>query len=413
MQPAPFIAWVDYSEAERDLMRRTLLLFKETETRDELGLGAIRDALSDLMFPGTSTIQTRLRYFLFVPWLYQSLESRPKLNPRDLEQALRKKELALIGPLKEDDDDIGVFGKVAGHTVTRLPSSVYWNGLRTWGIFRPSLTQDEFHRSWSDVHELRKQSVQPDDKGIAANEVHVWDHTLPEPPPGDWVKTATFALTKTEALYLQEKMHLGQCGGSLLAHFVVRGRADVHAAFPWTAVSAAALPERLRELLRHSEVFSTLMYGASLLYNLALSRRSTFERHTERIDSYEEGLATWSLQAKSVAENWRAEHLWDFLAKNDHPVPKHRGDRRFVEQWTELAKSNPKGVADNELASRLVELRERELKRGERSRFANPKALARWSGASGTRQLNYRWHRVQRLLADLYTGLDQPDPAAE
>ena len=46
-------------------------LFNEKEARDELGLGSVRDAISDLLFPGTSTIQTRLRYMMFVPWLYR------------------------------------------------------------------------------------------------------------------------------------------------------------------------------------------------------------------------------------------------------------------------------------------------------------------------------------------------------
>ncbi len=36
-------------------------LFREEEARDGLGIDAVRDALSDLLFPGTSTIQTRLR----------------------------------------------------------------------------------------------------------------------------------------------------------------------------------------------------------------------------------------------------------------------------------------------------------------------------------------------------------------
>ncbi len=34
-------------------------LFGEDDTRDELGLGTIRDGFADLLFPGTSTIQTR------------------------------------------------------------------------------------------------------------------------------------------------------------------------------------------------------------------------------------------------------------------------------------------------------------------------------------------------------------------
>lgn len=43
----------------------------EPGTLDELGIGSIRDTFSDELFPGTSTIQTRARYFLFVPWIMQ------------------------------------------------------------------------------------------------------------------------------------------------------------------------------------------------------------------------------------------------------------------------------------------------------------------------------------------------------
>ena len=45
-----------------------LLLFQEKDSREELGLVAIRDSFADSLFPGTSTIQTRLRYMFFVPW---------------------------------------------------------------------------------------------------------------------------------------------------------------------------------------------------------------------------------------------------------------------------------------------------------------------------------------------------------
>ena len=64
------LTWLDTSEKDR---RRTLEFidtFRERDTRDELGIGVVRDAFSDLMFPGTSTVQTRATYFLLVPWCY-------------------------------------------------------------------------------------------------------------------------------------------------------------------------------------------------------------------------------------------------------------------------------------------------------------------------------------------------------
>ena len=51
--------WLDYSEQERRKMLDVVDLFKEQNTRDELGIGAIRDALADQFFPGTGTVQTR------------------------------------------------------------------------------------------------------------------------------------------------------------------------------------------------------------------------------------------------------------------------------------------------------------------------------------------------------------------
>lgn len=65
------LSWIDFDQADRDRTRRIMDLFSEKEARDELGLGSVRDAISDLLFPGTSTIQTRLRYMMFVPWLYR------------------------------------------------------------------------------------------------------------------------------------------------------------------------------------------------------------------------------------------------------------------------------------------------------------------------------------------------------
>jgi len=44
-------------------------LFRERDTVDEIGVGAIRHTISDILFPGTSTLHTRIRYVLFVPWL--------------------------------------------------------------------------------------------------------------------------------------------------------------------------------------------------------------------------------------------------------------------------------------------------------------------------------------------------------
>jgi hypothetical protein len=124
--PSTF-TWLDYSEHERRKMLDVIELFGERTTRDELGLGGVRDAFADLMFPGTSTIQTRARYALFIPWIYQRLE-RQGTSSRDAATVLRKRETELMQALEASDDSDGLIGRLAKGSVQRLPSSIYWQG---------------------------------------------------------------------------------------------------------------------------------------------------------------------------------------------------------------------------------------------------------------------------------------------
>src|SRR5688500_14107720 len=125
--------WLDYSEHDRRRALDVIDLFRAKETRDELGIGTVRDALSDLLFPGTSTIETRARYFLFIPWIYLRHEQRGTAAGEIEEQASRD-EYRLIDALAESADINGVIGIEARRTLKRLPSHVYWQGLRMWGI---------------------------------------------------------------------------------------------------------------------------------------------------------------------------------------------------------------------------------------------------------------------------------------
>jgi len=69
-------AWIDVDEASRRTMLDFIDQFRDQGTLDEIGIGTIRDAFADYFFPGTTTVQTRVRYFLFVPWIYRRLEGK-------------------------------------------------------------------------------------------------------------------------------------------------------------------------------------------------------------------------------------------------------------------------------------------------------------------------------------------------
>jgi len=97
------LTWLDLTSGDRNKMRRVLDLFKEQGTLDEMGLGSLRDGIANVLFPRTSTLHTRLRYTLFVPWIYQSIE---KSNARkDISSLARTQRHKLACPHARDQVD--------------------------------------------------------------------------------------------------------------------------------------------------------------------------------------------------------------------------------------------------------------------------------------------------------------------
>ena len=128
------LSWLDSSESEGRAVMELVSALNEPGTLDELGIGSIRDTIADALFPGTSTIQTRARYFLFIPWILQMVEAMPNARA---EQLARQLQLQLCDALAETHGaGAGVIGREARAALKRWPSSIYWVGLERWGIRR-------------------------------------------------------------------------------------------------------------------------------------------------------------------------------------------------------------------------------------------------------------------------------------
>src|SRR5436309_10344444 len=83
-------------------------LTKETEgVRDEIGFLILHQRYADYFFPGTSVLHTRLRYALFVPWIYHTLFE--ELSSGRIADRLQRYEVSLAGRLKHGNS-WGVIG---------------------------------------------------------------------------------------------------------------------------------------------------------------------------------------------------------------------------------------------------------------------------------------------------------------
>lgn len=405
------LAWVDHDAEARERTLRILSMFQERESRDELGLGGIRDSFADQLLPGTSTIQTRLRYMLIVPWVYLLLEKQ-RVLPSDFADQADAAERDLIAPLIASDDRAGVFGLTAGRRVKRLPSSVYWAGLGAWGIRLTPYSQDEYHRRIGEVyrsreaakHQAGERTRRGDDREIVDLASPTWHPRIPEPPDG-FPKRIEFALTKSEADFLLDRI-LYSHPNSLLAHLALRCTpADAEA--PWHHPDYAGFPEAQKELLHHARLFSEVMHGASLLYNILLAERRNWK---DRIETHRAAFDEW-LDDLPLDElrRWDLTRLWALTMDHGHTITGRT--RAFVEGWIGMVRSSAGALADNEPARQTVQLREISLKKA-RSRFRNQRALDQWGGQSGVGRLLYRWPNVRVLLQDLHDGLMKEDEDA-
>ena len=64
------IGFVNFSQEELARKNKVLQMVRDQTAIDELGLGRIRDAFANLMFPGMSTLQRRAKYFAVMPSLF-------------------------------------------------------------------------------------------------------------------------------------------------------------------------------------------------------------------------------------------------------------------------------------------------------------------------------------------------------
>lgn len=403
--PSTF-TWLDYSEHERRKMLDVIELFGEKTTRDELGLGSIRDAFADLLFPGTSTIQTRAKYFLFVPWIYQTLEEKRVATSKIANRA-RRSETELMLAIEKSDDTAGLIGRRAKENVQRLPSSVYWQGLLTWGIRRYKGSQSDYHKSLDLCYARRRsrQASRSEFEGESESDadLHNWDPHLP-PTPDGFPEGATFALESSEAEYLREQV-VTQCHGSLLA-FLLRDRIETEAAsFVWQL--DVAFPETLEQRIWHGRNFSETVWGAQLLYNLMLAQ---LRDRQDWIDHYQDRLDEWWLmvmQRRSELANWDRRTFWRIVYMQNPRVSSRA--RSFVDSWIDLvAKAQSKSdVAGGREPRQLVDHRERQLKSG-LARLHSERARELWPGAAGAEQLDLRWNSAHRICRDILAGMEVP-----
>jgi hypothetical protein len=149
------------------------------------------------------------------------------------------------------------------------------------------------------------------------------------------------------------------------------------------------------------------MLGATLLYNLILAEQAHWK---EGVADYRKRFADWVkvLDNRSRAfAAWRRDRFWELARASNPRISSPAQD--FINAWWDIALSGAASkLQDNSNVRGMIRDRERRLKKN-LARIDNPRAQELWNGDSGSAQLEFRWLISQRLLADIFQGLEVTD----
>ncbi|WP_290721121.1 DUF6361 family protein [Gordonia sp. UBA7599] len=359
-------------------MREIVRMFSDTSTLDDLGIGQVRDGLADLLFPGTSTVHTRARYFLIVPWAFEKaaakhtgtmITSKANDAERKIIEALRR-----AGPVK------GMVGAQAGKALQTLPSSLYWSALQRYGILADARTL-------------------------------TWNIPLTAPDGFPRKVDGGLTLNRDEADWLKERI-LVSAPHSYLAYLLKDGLETdpADATAPWLHPALAEAPSGIQGAVEHARLFSLAINGAALIYNQLIAEKydSLAEDGNSYTGRYTERLDTWATEMEANQDNferWDLTSFWATVLQGRGGRPVAPGTQLFVESWFgTLRGSDPRAVVTDEKVRSSIAERER-VNKGAQSRLQNDRQIINWGGASGAGRLVYRWPNVQTLLADIREGL--------
>jgi len=403
------IGWIDFSTNDRNKVTRLLHLLQPEGQLDELGIGRIRDGLSDELFPGISTIQTRAKYFFIISYIIRDYY-RASLHWKEMPSAktfLNENEHKVKNKLKDmygGQSGTGIIGITlpAGKMIVRQPSEIYWVGLQTFNFIdtqglslSPFLRRMQSQASSNLV--LWNGETQDDDDydaGIgAADPVKI-------PVCNGWYDSLSIALTPEESSFFTSAIR--QSPEPQLKRSLLRKLFDDPALLQ-VFVKAGNFPEFVRKaasvsapshtvILAHD--FSQVIEGAHLLYNHMLQERFYPDQHK----------GAFLVQFKE----WYAmlpQEMLDYSSFSAAKLSQWAGPSAlFVNRWWQELQSAG-ALTDAKLARLQTLVRQQEIAaKGKKSRLHGSLQSnfdLKINKRIGLKRLEFRFHNIKRIIDDI------------
>ena len=413
------VAWLDADDGQRRRMREAVELFRQEGAVDELGLGRMRDVISERLFPGTSVLWRRARYLLFVPWLFQLLEAgKPPgmggASPADRAKRLQGQLARELSAWAESKDGSGIdTGGIIGRNkvdVWQTPDMNIWAGLEVWGIRVVPTTITQARRE-----AVERSRFTTDLSAIDSPPDSIWNPRVP-PMPEEFPAGASMELEAHEARFLAsllEEPDLAQDPyaerrhDSLLPVLLHAPDKQFEAAKTPLFVGLSGMNEPLANALEMAACFSQAMRAAQLLYVQAVCEARDDDQAHEVLERLKDRWADWQHQAaidheRLVAWEKNLDRFEEMIAMGNPRIGQR--DFGFVRDWANQVVSNSSGLPQSKSAKSLVINRENQVK-GAKAKISISGKVGLDIGVDIPVQLTFRWEVVHNVIADIRKGL--------
>jgi len=368
----------------------------------------LRDRLADILFPGTSTIQTRAKYFLLVPWIIRDLEKQ-NLKPDLFAKKLIDAENRMIDVLKASGGE-GIIGEISGERLKRKPAEIYWGGLRTYGIFQhQGLSISKYIQVAGQLTKekmTRKQMLKTED-GDYMDDRDAFGMSKLGPswnivePPDNWQTELSIVLNYKEAQFFKDRIITAPGSRHSLWAAILKDYSKVANKLDDFMLLEPLVKDMSSEIQTDYKLafnFSRLIHGAHIRYNLIFFRSAEKE---EQVGKFDEQWKQWAMDMRAFDFNsWNTEALFYRVEL------RYGSTKEFIRRWVDFARKV--NTLDLDTVDNLLIKREEFLKGKERSKLNKSRELAGgYKKAIGIIDpLQFRWPNARRLLNDMLEGLE-------
>lgn len=391
------LGWIDFSKTERNKILSVLDLLSESGTLDELGIAPIRDGFANLFFPGTSTIQTRAKYFFLVPYALKELELSNETNPNRFLRALNETEKMCGETLLDiNPNENGIIGKRSlqgGKWVKRTPADIYWAGLRKYGIFTGgNISLSEYARASCAIKNQKSNLTKLGNRNDSAEEnetddknagnifkMQFWKMPLYQ---RSWRDKIQMSLTKEEGEFLREQI-ISTCPDSMLSYILENKMTEFLDLETFSDIGAIInkFPKQMQDEYALALSFSDFLFVARTLYNIIISDGQNVQAN----DIFED-LKEITAELANIDIDLIFTKL--YIYKTDL--------KNFIKKLQECMRNN-----NVEEMKKVIKTREIMLKGQSRAKTAHPGEFNPndWIGGG---ELDYRFNNAKTIIRDIF-----------